>query len=381
MRSLEKIMNLKTILFIQTLIFLPFLVQGNIGSDWDSYASFASGMLFINEGVYIPSRPPGFPLYELIVGIFGAISVRVLLIFHFISSIVFTSFVYIKIEENKHRFFLILIFFTSHVYLISSYSVIDYVIGSLLGFLFLDYLKKGNYIIATTLITMSCAIRLSNLIFLAAGILFLLLKKSEYKKIFYISISLVFIGLFYYPSFLLADGVCFLNLTNINHALIPRLGRFFYKQAQFFGLIGTTIFVIYSIRNFTKFNFRNPEWVSYLFIFLSFELSFLRLPTEKGHLIPAMVALLMILKDITFNKKVLIFVFLVSFISNFITFELLTPDIPNHATSASFGPKVEKGYLLQDYENRSLKGENFEENITKSTEKIKINWSNGGPNC
>ena len=46
-----------------------------------------------------------------------------------------------------------------------------------------------------------------------------------------------------------------------------------------------------------------------------------------------------------------------------------------------FGPKVEKGYLLQDYENRSLKGENFEENIAKSTEKIKINWSNGGPNC
>ena len=94
-----------------------------------------------------------------------------------------------------------------------------------------------------------------------------------------------------------------------------------------------------------------------------------------------MVALLMILKDITFNKKVLIFVFLVSFISNFITFELLTPDIPNHATSASFGPKVEKGYLLQDYENRSLKGENFEQNIANSTEKIKINWSNGGPNC
>ena len=84
MRSLEKIMNLKTILFIQTLIFLPFLFQGNIGSDWDSYASFASGMLLINEGVYIPSRPPGFPLYEFIVGIFGTISVRALLIIHFI---------------------------------------------------------------------------------------------------------------------------------------------------------------------------------------------------------------------------------------------------------------------------------------------------------
>ena len=70
MRSLEKIMNLKTIIFIQTLIFLPFLLQGNIGSDWDSYASFASGRLLFNDGIYIPSRPPGFPSHELLVGIF-----------------------------------------------------------------------------------------------------------------------------------------------------------------------------------------------------------------------------------------------------------------------------------------------------------------------
>jgi len=381
MRSLEKIMNLKTIIFIQTLIFLPFLLQGNIGSDWDSYASFASGRLLFYDGIYIPSRPPGFPLYEIIVGLFGLISVRVLLVVHFISSLLLTSFVYTKIQENKNRFLLTLVFLTSHVFLIASYSVIDYVIGTLFGFLFLDYLKKGKFKAATILIIISCAIRLSNIIFLAAGILFLLLKKIEYKNILYPLSSVVFIGLFYYPSFLLADGFCFLNLTNINHELVPRLGRFFYKQAQFFGLIGTPIFLIYIIKNFKKFNFKDPEWISYSFIFLSFELSFLRLPTEKGHLIPAMVALLLMLKNIKFNNKMLIFVFLISFISNFVTFELLTPDVPNHATSAKFGPKIEQGYLLQDYENRFLKGKNFEKKIIDGIDNIKINWSNGGPNC
>ena len=267
MRSLEKIMNLKTIIFIQTLIFLPFLLQGNIGSDWDSYASFASGRLLFNDGIYIPSRPPGFPLYEIIVGLFGLISVRALLVVHFISSLLLTSFVYTKIQENKNRFLLTLVFLTSHVFLIASYSVIDYVIGTLFGFLFLDYLKKGKFKAATILIIISCAIRLSNIIFLAAGILFLLLKKIEYKNILYPLSSVVFIGLFYYPSFLLADGFCFLNLTNINHELVPRLGRFFYKQAQFFGLIGTPIFLIYIIKNFRKFNFKDPEWISYSFIF------------------------------------------------------------------------------------------------------------------
>ena len=116
------------------------------------------------------------------------------------------------------------------------------------------------------------------------------------------------------------------------------------------------------------FNVNKELFSDLIFIFLSFELSFLRLPTEKGHLIPAMVALLLMLKNIKFNNKMLIFVFLISFISNFVTFELLTPDVPNHATSAKFGPKIEQGYLLQDYENRFLKGKNFGKLIVRTSE-------------
>ena len=43
-------------------------------------ALLQAGFLFY-DGIYIPSRPPGFPLYEIIVGLFGLISVRVLLVF------------------------------------------------------------------------------------------------------------------------------------------------------------------------------------------------------------------------------------------------------------------------------------------------------------
>ena len=60
MHSLDKLLNLKTIIFVQFSIFIPFLLQGNIGSDWDSFATLASGTVLISEGIYIPSRPPGF---------------------------------------------------------------------------------------------------------------------------------------------------------------------------------------------------------------------------------------------------------------------------------------------------------------------------------
>ena len=74
-------------------------------------------------------------------------------------------------------------------------------------------------------------------------------------------------------------------------------------------------------------------------------------------------------------------VFAVSFASNFITFELMTPDIPNHATSATFSPIIEEGYLLQDYENRYLKGKNFEQHLINGIQNIKDSWNDGGPNC
>ena len=50
---------------IQAIFFVPFLIQGYIGSDWDSYALIGTVDNYIQDSVYLPSRPPGFPIYEL----------------------------------------------------------------------------------------------------------------------------------------------------------------------------------------------------------------------------------------------------------------------------------------------------------------------------
>ena len=381
MHSLNKFLNLKMIIFVQFCIFLPFLLQGNIGSDWDSYATLASGTILITEGNYIPSRPPGFPLYEAIVGLLGSISLRILITAHFIIALIFTIFINKKLEETSEKYILIFIFLTSHVFLISSFSVIDYIIGTLCGFLFLHFLEKDRFVYANVFIIMSCAIRLSNLIFLIAGIIYLFVKKEEFKKIIVVLSSLFLISLFYYPSFQLAGGICFLNLTNIDHELVPRLGRFFYKQLQFFGIIGTTILIYLTLKNFKNLKSNLPINYSLMFIFLSFQFSFLRLPTEKGHLLPALICLLFLLNNIKIKKSLLYVVLISSLLSNFISIEFLQPDIPDHATSANLGIFIEKGYILQDYENRGVKGSNFEYHLENGIFNIKQAWSQGGPNC
>ena len=54
---------------ISFFLFLPIFNKGNIGSDWDSYALIGTYENFIKYKLYIPSRPPGFPLYEFLVGL------------------------------------------------------------------------------------------------------------------------------------------------------------------------------------------------------------------------------------------------------------------------------------------------------------------------
>ena len=82
---------------ISLLLFIPIFINSNIGSDWDSYALIGTYENFIKYNTYIPSRPPGFPAYELLVGflmyiseIFGINKEQLLLLFQFFCSLVLT---------------------------------------------------------------------------------------------------------------------------------------------------------------------------------------------------------------------------------------------------------------------------------------------------
>ena len=371
----------KSILFLQTIFFIPFLIDGSISSDWDSYASLASGKILLNEFDYFPSRPPGFPIYELLLAFLSIFSNRLIIIFHFLIGALFTFYIFKMLPNNNQKFLFSLLFFTSNIYLISSFSTIDYLLGTFLGFAFLNNLEKQNYLKAYIFIILSCGIRLSNVIFLFAGLIYLILKFKDFNKTLLFLTAFIPIVLLYLPGYILGGGFCFLNLTNIDHSPVERFGRYFYKQLQFFGVIGSSILIFLFLKNLKKINFWIPNNAAYLLIFISFQLSFLRLPTEKGHLIPAMICFLFFLNELKLNKFLINLVLISSLISNLVAFEFLNPDVPNHASSAQFGFFIDKGYLIKDYEKRQLIGSEYEFHINNAILSIKTAWGEKAPNC
>ena len=388
---------------ITFLLFIPIFNRSNIGSDWDSYAIIGTYKNYLENGIYIPSRPPGFPFYEVAIGILISFSdylflssEQILLTFQFILYISFNLLIFKYFEKTKNsNFFIYLVIVLSPIYIISGLSVIDYFLGSFLGFLslYLAMFKKDQKnieIIISLFLALSVATRLSNLIFVLIIFLFTFFNQQDKKSAILIgSLSLILSSIIYLPFYMnlfefykstgvyesWSDILCIFNLTNTDHTFIGRIGRFTLKQIPFFGTLGVFLFLF----NIPKYNIdlKGRNWYLFL-LFIFFELSFLRLPTEEGHLLPAFIAFMILINKS--KNKIFSLIFVLVFISNFVDLKLYSVDEIDSASSISFGLDIESGFFTEDFNLRNSIGDDKVYHYNNAQTTLYDAWFNGCPN-
>ena len=389
--------------FIALLFFIPIFNNSNLGSDWDSYALIGTYRNYMEYNLYIPSRPPGFPIYEFLIGIFILISEnlslsqeQVILIFQFISLISFNYLIYLFFNKTENNNFIVYLIATlSPIYLISGLSVIDYFFGSLFGFtafyihMYKQKTKMLNILIVIAL-TISISTRLSNVIFLVVLVAYEYFKNKNIRNtliiftatflassviylIFYSNLFSFYKSAGIYQSW--SDMLCIFNLTNTDHDLLGRVGRFVLKQIPYLGTIGSILLVI-NIFNF-KFDIKNKNFY-FLLIFIFFELSFLRLPTEEGHLLPAFVAFMILLGQS--KNKALLVILIFTFLSNFYNINFYEVDEMDSANEIYFSFNLANGYFIEDLATRNEIA--IEKDFHYKNSQISLNkaWINGCPN-
>lgn len=388
---------------ISLLLFIPIFINSNIGSDWDSYALIGTYENFIKYNTYIPSRPPGFPAYELLVGflmyiseIFGINKEQLLLLFQFFLLISFNYLIYCFFKQIKNSNFLIyLLVVFSPIYLISGMSIIDYFFGNLFGFLaiylvlFLPNQKYQNLYVIIAL-SLSISSRLSNLIFLGVIFLYIFIKNNDLKLAIFVLVWTLIVSstiYFYFYNNLFTfyknSGIysswtemfCIFNLTNTDHDLINRLGRFVLKQVPFLGTVGSMLL----LTNFFKLDFDIKSKNFYFFLlFLLFEFSFLRLPTEEGHLIPAFIAFMFLISKS--KNKVLIVVLISVMLSNFYDLKFYEVDKIDSASTINLSLNIKEGFLIEDYNLRNTIALEKLFHYKNSQATLYDAWSSGCPN-
>ena len=386
---------------IHLLIFTPFIIQKFIGPDWDSYALLGTVINLYEDSLYLPSRPPGFPLYEFFLTFVYGVSKFLNLDFEIlflVSQFFFVlgnNFIILNFfeKQNSQKIFLYYIIIFSPIYLTSGLSVIDYHAGLFFGLLalYLALYVDQTYIPVSLLLAASIGIRLSNVIF-AIPVLFIFYRKKEriQNLIKFTFTTGIFSMLIYFPVYLELwnsslsnnltsprDMFCILNLTNTDHTLVGRLGRFVLKQFDFLGVVGTFVALIFLVKIRRKDILNNLHW---FIVFLLFELSFLRLPTEEGHLLPALIALFLLINSLEIKKSYLIVILISTFLTNFLYIGFYEVDQPDQATEIYFNLQINQGLLLQDYQLRENIGQNKEFHYLNAYYSIKNVWKDGCPN-
>jgi hypothetical protein len=389
---------------VHTLLFIPFYLSGFIGADWDSYALIGSAKIFIEQGIYIPSRPPGFPLSELLT--LSVINVSEVFNIHFEKVLLVIQYLFLllsnillsklfKINNQKINFYYLIVMF-SPIYIISGFTVIDYMAGLVFGYMgvyiFNKHKSANSIVLISFLFSISIGFRLSNIIFLISLVIYIIFIKKEavlaFKIIFLTSLlSSIIYGVAYWSLWStslkiiygsnLSELVCIFNLTNTDHTLLSRLGRFVIKQTNYLSVLGSILFII----NIPKLKFiKLSENIVFFLIFIFFQLSFVRLPTEEGHMLPAFIALFLIISNSNINFSFKKLILILTFISNFLNLNFYVVDEVDSANSILFTSDIRSGLLIEDYEIRTEKGKNKLYHYQNSVDTLNIAWKNGCPN-
>ena len=121
-----------------------------------------------------------------------------------------------------------------------------------------NYEYKYLNLIVSIFLSISITTRLSNLIFLLVVVLYQFIDRKSFLSTFNILFFTLFISSFVYYifysnlySFYQSEEIynnwyeltCLLNLTNTDHTIVGRLGRYVLKQVPFFGTVGTVILI------------------------------------------------------------------------------------------------------------------------------------------
>jgi len=132
-----------------------------------------------------------------------------------------------------------------------------------------------------------------------------------------------------------------------------RVGRFVYKSFYLFGPIAIVLLAAAFFRRGVQespaqSDYQRRSVPIFLGIIIANALLFLRYPIEISYLIPAAFFLLLLVGRKLDQRSWAVATLLAILSLNFVTPQFAQPNIPGHATGASFHPSIEPGILIED---------------------------------
>jgi hypothetical protein len=349
-------------LWTPIILYLPFVFLG-YGADSDSYETLRTGTTFIADFDYIPSRNPGYFVFEVITflanSIGGSIATNVMSVL--MSAVCLYGFYRLcRALSLPNSSYLALALAFHPYYWVASTTTMDYVFA--LGFFFLGVsllLDGKRPIFAGIAFSLAVGCRLTTVLLVILALVLLVSARLISLKVAAASIALtaIFAAVFYIPPLDFVKWRWWRIFKPVMGeggywSLYLRAGRFFYKNIVFWSapillyLIGMIVYFLLKRVKIegSPFGLMTPSFL----IVIAYEIMFFFVPLDPSYLLAGLPFALIIVGILLFNRKKMLLVFLsLVLLSNFIVVNFARPDVENFATGASYGLWLEPGYLIE----------------------------------
>ncbi len=342
-------------------LYLPFIFTGP-GSDPDSLRELHSGTTLLWQHRYVLSRPPGYFPYEALCGFLyafgGTIATNLATVA--MSLLLLDSFLHICGHfEVPHRYLLGTTMAIQPVYWTCSTSTIDFIWA--LGCFMVGYRLwlKHRYFSAAAMLGLAVGIRLSSVFLAGPFLVWELIARPREAKLWMTATLTTAIGaMLYIPEFVASGhSLGFLTYYIGAWTVTGHVGRFIYKNVYLWGLPATFFFLAIApilIRELTRCDRKFSRIIILsASIVILFEILFLKIPVQRGYLLPILpFALILLGIALRARPRMLLAMTMLIVSYNFVNLNVARPDVPDHATRAIIGPFIEPGYLFEDLSAR-----------------------------
>ncbi len=344
----------RALLAITAAVTLPIFWLG-YGTDIDvGYVLLAGDR--IRNGDYAPSRNPGVPVVETIVGVLDPVGGHILVNLATVGALAFTVVGIARLVRawgHDNGDLVALAFLASPVTLIAGTSTGDF-IWALAFFVWgaLAHLRSRS-LLAGVLFGLAIGSRSSTLLLVVAFLVADGWDRAYRRRcLATAALALPLGAAMFIPSWLAYDGSFgFLTATEGWRGFANNVGRLAVKNYAAAGLVLVVVVALALpplVRSLRRWNVDPLLRFAVLGLVVT-EALFLQVPWKLAHLIPCLVALVLWVAASERNRRPFLWLMIGAIALNgIVAFRPLTADQPNNSESASFEPAIVLGLLLKD---------------------------------
>ncbi len=340
--------------------YLPLIFLGP-GTDLDTAGVYQAGRAILS-GDYVASRRPGAPVYETLAGVLHAVGGIALVNAASVCMAAALALAVVRLLRNAgstHPEWLGVVVLANPFIWIAGTSMIDHIWA--IGFAMLGAVAQQSrrWGAACVLYVLAIGCRLPAALIVAALLLadWLGPERDRRRRLLAMAgVILLLTALIFLPSALTLRGEMF--SIGVPQSTWPvRVGRSVVKNIYFFGPVVLVLVAVLLPRlvKGVRVRWRDSSTLRMgILVFVAAELLFLDFPWKLAHLIPAWVALVLVLGSTrVVTRPVLIVLIISQFLLGAIALNVAQPNVSNAATGGRLAIALTRGPLLRDIQCRS----------------------------